>query len=180
MWHTLLHAPCNQCKWLVTLVVWLAWGSAAAGEAPCAGEPYRAFDFWLGNWQVTQADGQVAGHNTITVEQQGCVLVERWQGSQGGTGVSLNFYDPLAQQWRQVWVSPGVQIDIAGGMADGSMVLEGHIRYLAESRSVPFRGTWKALPDGRVRQYFEESREPGVWVPWFEGYYSREGMPPEG
>lgn len=35
-------------------------------------------------------------------------------------------------------------------------------------------GDWEVrLADGRVRQYFEESREPGVWQPWFEGFYSR-------
>ena len=35
-------------------------------------------------------------------------------------------------------------------------------------------GTWTALPDGRVRQYFEEARSPGTWTPWFEGFYTRE------
>jgi hypothetical protein len=39
---------------------------------------------------------------------------------------------------------------------------------------VPFRGLWTPLPDGRVRQFFEQSNDGGeTWVPWFEGFYTR-------
>ncbi len=148
-------------------------GPAPAAETSCQTPPFRAFDFWVGDWQVELADGRPAGRNRITLEQRGCVLVERWQGTEGGTGLSINFFDPHAGQWRQLWVSPGTQIDIAGALVDGSMVLEGHIVYLQEGSRYPFRGTWTLLPDGRVRQFFEEAREPGAWTSWFEGYYRR-------
>jgi hypothetical protein len=30
------------------------------------------------------------------------------------------------------------------------------------------------MPDGRVRQYFEQSNDDGAtWEPWFEGFYTR-------
>jgi hypothetical protein len=145
---------------------------AAAGN-PCDSVPHRAFDFWVGDWVVTLADGREAGRNRIERDQAGCVLVERWQGAAGGSGLSMNYYDRAAGVWRQVWISPQSQIDLSGGMSAISMELEGTITYLDDGRSLPFRGTWTPLDDGRVRQYFEESREPGQWTPWFEGFYRR-------
>jgi hypothetical protein len=76
--------------------------------------------------------------------------------------------------WRQIWVSPTANIDISGTAAEGSVVLSGTITYRASGERFPFRGSWTRLPDGRVRQYFEESRKSGVWQPWFEGFYTRQ------
>ncbi|MEZ5559111.1 MAG: hypothetical protein R3E86_11315 [Pseudomonadales bacterium] len=146
---------------------------AAAREHPCERPPYRAFDFWLGTWEVFDASGEKAGDNRITREQDGCLLLESWRGRGGGTGQSQNFYDPVGDHWRQVWVSPGVIIDIQGGVHAASMVLVGDITYLASGERFPFRGMWTPLPDGRVRQFFEESRVPGQWTAWFEGFYQR-------
>lgn len=146
----------------------------AVGQPPVCGAPaHRAFDFWLGTWEVRTADGTLAGRNHISSEQQGCVLVERWSGAQGSTGMSQNFYDVASGQWRQVWISPGVQIDIRGSARESEMALEGTISYVGASETFPFRGTWTLLDDGRVRQYFEEAREPSEWRPWFEGFYAR-------
>ncbi len=169
---------CSICKRFVILLgcVLVSAGvsplhAEQAAPLPCQEEIYRAFDFWSGEWDVFMADGTLAGHNTINAEQQGCVLIEHWQGSTGGTGVSMNYYDLERNQWRQLWISPGTQIDIAGGMRDGSMVLQGRITYLKDGSHFPFRGSWTPREDGSVRQFFEEAREPADWQPWFEGFY---------
>ena len=143
---------------------------------PCPPDSeFGAFDFWVGSWDVSVASGDVAGHNEITKEQDGCVLVERWAGAKGSTGVSLNYYDRDRSQWVQTYIGTGGSlIDIRGGLVDGSMVLEGTLQYLGEGRSSAFRGIWTLLADGRVRQYFEESPDGGkTWAPWFEGFYTR-------
>lgn len=157
------------CAWLLVCCA----SAAAAAGSHCDSAPHRAFDFWVGEWVVTLADGREAGRNRIEADQAGCVLVENWQGAEGSSGLSINYYDPAAGVWRQVWISPQTQIDVAGGMSGSSMVLEGTITYLDDGRSHPFRGTWTPLDDGRVRQFFEEAREPGQWTPWFEGFYRR-------
>jgi len=65
---------------------------------PCAHlERLRAFDFWLGEWDVHLANGQFAGTNTITSAEKGCVLIERWESATGGTGRSINYLDPAAR-----------------------------------------------------------------------------------
>jgi len=70
------------------------------------------------------------------------------------------------------------------------MVLEGEIRYRQPPESAdlisagparPFRGRWTPMPDGRIRQFFEElitdnnGEEGGEekWQPWFEGFYAK-------
>ena len=50
--------------------------TAIAQSPPCVEPEYRQFDFWLGNWQVTQPDGSVAGTNAIQASYNGCVHTE--------------------------------------------------------------------------------------------------------
>ncbi|MGH8496410.1 MAG: tetratricopeptide repeat protein [Gammaproteobacteria bacterium] len=150
---------------------------AKRNAMPCEYDPkHREFDFWIGEWAVADANGTPQGHNSITKDQNGCVLIERWTSAGGGGGgMSMNFYDPGKQQWVQQWVSAnGGFINIAGGMEDGSMVLVGTINGPGQTTDQPFRGTWTLLDDGRMRQFFEQSSDGGkTWAPWFEGFYSR-------
>ena len=156
-------------------------GAACAEEAPpppCQDQIYRAFDFWVGEWEVfgMSPEGKEvkAGENSITVEENGCLIVERWTNVQGGTGQSYNFYDPGMKKWRQVWVSGFGAIDYAGGLnEDGEMVLEGNISYRAGNVE-KFKGTWSLQADGVVRQHFEQyDTERQEWVGWFTGIYKR-------
>ena len=102
-------------------------GQAETSDPPCSDQAFRDFDFWLGRWEVHTASGELAGHNEIQSAERGCVLTETWQGSRGGTGRSLNYYSPIEDRWHQLWVSPGVIIDVAGGLSDQGMVLTGTI-----------------------------------------------------
>ena len=146
-------------------------------SAPCEYvERARDFDFWIGEWEVYDRDRTVKyGENTITSKDRGCYLYEQWVSATGNPGSSMNYYDPGQQRWRQHWVGAGGSIiDIYGGLVDGSMVLEGRLYSINPPSDSLFRGTWTPLPDGRVRQFFEQSKDNGkTWVPWFDGYYQR-------
>jgi hypothetical protein len=161
------------------LVAVLFMNSAAQAESQpdaCAAPVFHQFDFWLGTWSVTEASGQSAGHNSISSEQKGCVVMEHWQSAKGGTGMSMNFYDPRIAKWRQIWVGLGLTLEMTGELKDGSMVLEGPLYYLNDKHSTLLRGSWTALPDGRVRQHFTESTDQGkTWTDWFDGYYKKTG-----
>ncbi len=76
-------------------------------QKACAATEFRQFDFWLGDWKVTDPKGDVAGTNRITLEMDGCVLHEHWVGSKGGNGESFNIYDGATKQWHQTWVDNG-------------------------------------------------------------------------
>lgn len=174
-------------KTILVAVLGVAWLSCAGRlqpvaaqqnaqqSAPCEDdERFREFDFWIGHWEVTTGQGQFAGTNRIEKEEQGCMLRESWTSRNGGTGTSMNYFDPAKGKWVQVWVAAaGYSIWLEGGLEDGAMHLVGTIVGL-DGTSGPLRGTWTPLPDGRVRQFFEQSNDEGeTWEPWFDGYYKR-------
>ncbi len=147
---------------------------AFSQQTACSDNPqFSAWDFWLGSWDVTSnINGAVAGSNIIEKQEGGCLIMEKWTGAAGGTGTSLNYYNPLENKWRQLWVSIGAySIDISGGIESGSMVLSGNIYNFAGGSS-PFRGTWTPNADGSVRQFFEQyNDETETWDVWFDGRY---------
>lgn len=143
---------------------------------PCRHQPgFSDFDFWIGEWDVAVASGVAAGTNSIQPAEKGCVLIEQWRNTAGGTGMSINYLDKATDEWVQVWnAEGGSQINIRGGMTDEGMRMEGTLHTVGAGTTVPFRALWTPLPDGRVRQFFEQSNDGGeTWVPWFEGFYTR-------
>ena len=158
----------------IVMVACMFGDDAVATTGSCVEGPFRDFDFWAGEWDVRDAAGKTAGVNTITMEENGCVLVERWRSANGGTGQSYNYYDPAVRKWKQLWIGVGVLLHMEGGLSEGRMRLEGPMQYLADGRSMILRGTWTPLPEGRLRQTFEESDDGGkTWTTWFDGYYTR-------
>lgn len=149
----------------------------AQQQKPCAEPVFDDFDFWVGEWDVTGADGKLAGTNSITKEEYGCLLVERWKSAGGINGQSYNFVDLATGKWRQVWVSAGATIDYSGGLdSKGRMILEGVIGYPpgATPQSAKFRGSWTPNADGTVTQHFQQydpSKEE--WTDWFVGTYKK-------
>ena len=139
-------------------------------------DTFRAFDFWIGDWDVIdQSTGQTAGKNSIRSVEGGCALEERWTNTAGVTGRSLNYYNPVKREWRQVWVATGAYaIDVVGGYSEGAMRMKGEIYYYGTGQSFPFTGMWKPNEDGSIQQYFEQyNPENKTWVPWFDGKYIR-------
>ncbi|MDP7143911.1 MAG: hypothetical protein QGI68_06825 [Pseudomonadales bacterium] len=163
---------------LFVLTVLLTAGTSQADDKsspPCLSDRnFSAFDFWVGEWTVTdRSSGRVAGTNRIMKVQGGCALSEDWNGKSGGTGMSVNYYNPVTGKWRQVWVAAGnYAIDIEGGLIKGSMVLEGWIYDYRSGEKSPFKGTWTPNEDGSVRQYFQQyNSESKAWDGWFDGLY---------
>ena len=144
-----------------------------ASRQACTTGEYRQFDFWVGNWEVTDSAGTtIYGTNRVASEEDRCLVHENWAGSRGGTGQSLNFYDPQGQRWNQVWVgSDGLVLQITGHLDGTSMVLEGD-GMSAGGKMVKQRASWTPQPDGRVRQYWQQSADGGAtWTVAFDGWY---------
>lgn len=164
---------------MLTIAALAATPACAQTPAPpppprCEAAVYRQFDFWIGEWDVFNPGGDKIGESSVTREEAGCLIVERWKSAKGNSGQSYNFYDPSRGQWRQVWLSASELTDYAGAFnARGEMVLEGDLQVIGGygGRS---RGTWTANPDGSVRQRFE-SYDSGksAWVENFNGLYRR-------
>lgn len=152
-----------------------AQSSAAQTPAPkpCTAEEYRQFDFWLGTWEVKnklRPDGP-ASTNRITVEEDGCVVFERYTTPSGYTGRSLSFYDAVRKRWHQTWIdNQGQPLYLDGTFQDGALVLSG------EAPGVKHRVTWRPLDGGKVQQLWESSKDGGsTWSTVFDGLYSPQG-----
>jgi len=164
------------------LITWLclplaAWAQGeaapASSAAPCNSAEHRQFDFWAGDWDVSQ-NGQPAGHNHIEIMLGGCALAEHWTSAQGGfAGSSLNGWDASRQRWHQTWVdNAGTVLHLDGGMVGGSMVLSGQ-RPDASGVTLEDRITWTHNADGSVRQHWETKSADGSWATAFDGLYVR-------
>jgi hypothetical protein len=148
--------------------------SAGATEAaPCDAPEFRQFNFWLGEWQVMQPDGALAGTNSIRKEYGGCVLHERYQTAKGYSGESLNTYDAGRKRWHQTWVdNTGTLLLLEGGLRGSEMILEGSTTD-AKGVVTRHRITWTPNPDGTVRQHWQSTDATDTWVTAFDGLYSR-------
>ena len=166
---------------LVSSAVWAqdAAEPPAAAPAtpppPCQGEDYRAFDFWIGEWEVHLANGQLAGVNSIQPINGGCGLLERY--SVGGQlyGQSYNFFDPVRDSWTQIWLSPGVIIRMEGPVTEpGLLVMNGTITSTSQASTQAFMGRWTLQDDGTVKQEFwNQNGDTGEWINGFTGIYTR-------
>lgn len=133
------------------------------------------FDFWLGDWSVTnQAKGKQAAENHIELRHGGRVLVENYTTPNGYTGMSVNGYDGISKRWHQCWMdNAGGVLDLYGGLVDGKMVLVGETN-LPGTGTQQERITWTPNPDGSVRQHWEQSGDGGkTWTTAFDGLYRK-------
>lgn len=137
----------------------------APAPAPCSGEAFHQFDFWIGDWDVYGAPGRPPGRNTITALHDGCVIRESYENGRY-TGMSMNYYDAEADKWHQLWIdNQGLILPLEGGWNGESMIL-------ANDRS---RITWTPNEDGSVRQLWEQTEDGETWQTVFDGKYVRRG-----
>jgi hypothetical protein len=139
----------------------------------CTTSAHRQFDFWVGDWTVTDSAGTTTfGTNRITNEESGCLIHEHWSGSRGGTGQSLNYYDLHSGRWVQVWVdSGGGNLRLEGALEDGRMVLRA-VAPGPKGTTIEHHAIWSKEGDGRVRQYWRSSSDGGkTWQVVIDGWY---------
>jgi len=158
------------------LLLALAGAGLSAQNAPptsgCPGPEFRQFDFWVGQWDVT-VQGNPAGTNIITREEQGCLIHEHWTGAKGGTGQSFNFFDASTRQWNQVWVDNSASsLRLSGTFADNQMRLTG-VAPGPDGKPQQQRLTFFKNADGTVRQLWETSSDGSSWQVAFDGLYRR-------
>ena len=158
----------------LALVGWPKAADAQQNASPCSQPEASQFDFWIGEWEVRSAGGQLAGTNRITKEIGGCVLHERYSTPSGYEGESLNVYDASRGVWHQTWVdNQGLLLSLEGGFHDGTMVLEG-VTKTQDGEAIQ-RISWSLIDGGPdVRQLWETSTDGGsTWTTAFDGIYVR-------
>lgn len=159
---------------IIILLLSLLLSELAFAQSACDIPEHRQFDFWLGKWNVTGANGQIAGQNNITAILNGCVVAEHYVTPSGFEGRSLNGYDKQRQEWVQTWMdNSGLVLRLAGQFKDGAMVLSG-VGKDAQGRDVDHQITWSSNSDGTVRQHWQmRLRGQDSWSTLFDGTYTK-------
>jgi tetratricopeptide (TPR) repeat protein len=147
---------------------------AQRNATPCAASPeHRQFDFWIGEWDVQNPQGQPAGTSSIQLILGGCVVFENWTSGGGAyTGKSFNLYNSSLKKWQQFWAD-----DKGGSLEFAGEYKNNELRYTGESldpkgNKIMHRLTFFNLSPGRVRQLWEQSTDDAkTWTITFDGLY---------
>ena len=142
--------------------------------ANCSSKQHRAFDFWLGNWQVTTSTDEIIRKNKISLINNGCTLLEEYSTPSGYIGKSLNIYDASTKRWHQTWTdSLGLLLKLEGNLVGKSMVMQGKGKD-QNNKKIINKITWTPNSDGTVRQLWQTSADKGkTWVTVFDGLYTK-------
>ena len=147
---------------------------------PCRHDPrFRQFDFWIGDWDVSPTGAPRTGpqsRNTVTLDDNSCVVTEHWDGLGGSTGRSFNLFDRSIGKWRQTWVdNTGGQHDYRGELKDGNMVYEGDTPAPnGQLGRIPTRLTFFRIGRDSVRQFSQTSSDSGrTWQTAYDLMYVR-------
>lgn len=130
------------------------------------------FDFWVGNWNLQNANNNKVLNSTVSSEHNGYLIRERWQGSGTGAGSSMSYFDPVANLWKQVRITDtGTISQYTGSFVDGAMRFEG--RVLKANDTVLRRRTYTPVQDERaIDVLIQESLNDGKdWDVVFRGRY---------
>ena len=148
---------------------------------PCMDTQHRQFDFWVGEWDVSNPAGKPAGRSRIESKLNQCVVHEHWFGVGGSVGESFNLYNAGSGQWEQYWVdNGGNRLHLKGGLVGKAMVLEGVQDKPNAQTGLTQREriTWTPNADGSVRQLWETSTDDGKrWATSFDGLYRKATTP---
>lgn len=168
---------------LFAVVAALTITSPALAQTPspaptCEAAEYRAFDFWIGEWDAFRADNNApAGRSSIRSEDAGCVITEHWVslGNVGYSGRSLNIYDRTSGKWEQFWVdSTGGLVHFIGGpTATGMQITTEAPVPVAPGQLAYSRMTFTNNPDGTVLQHGEQSADGATWTTSYAFIYRR-------
>jgi hypothetical protein len=163
---------------LVALMLAVAVQAPPPSPPPvdCNDADHRAFDFWIGEWDVSPAGSDAIIAQSRIEKIADCAISETYHQSLGPGGKPSNYHGRSISSfvsadkgWRQFYVdNTGRAATLDGGVVDGAMVL---------SQQTPAgltRMTVKPNADGSVRQYGELSTDGGkTWTSTFDFNYRR-------
>jgi hypothetical protein len=139
--------------------------------ATCDTPRHHQLDFWVGDWQVFDADtNRLVAFDRIEKHAEGCIVQQnlsfitdmyRRPGVEYRfAGMSVSRFD--GERWIQMWADNqwGAILMYGSLAADGSLVLTS----VVPSRNRDIKDTWKRQPDGSLRNlHFVAPAGSGQW-----------------
>ena len=138
-------------------------------QKPCEKDPiYNQFDYWVGEWNVYDLKGNIAGTSKITKILDNCVILEEWtsasaQQGQIFSGKSFNSYNATTKQWQQNWVDNSGSSNeyLTGYFENDAMHFISRPFNLAKNSVAIRKITFFKLKDNKIRQLGEISSDEG-------------------
>ncbi|EAQ99961.1 hypothetical protein [Maribacter sp. HTCC2170] len=164
-----------RTHFLICFLLIFGFSGIAQDSCNCCSENHKAFDFWIGSWDVVNPDGSAAGKSTIVKSEGDCVVRENWVSAKDGyTGTSTNFYNKVAEEWEQLWVdNSGAHLKLKGNRKKNQMILSSTEVKNKSGVLIKNRITWTSNDDGTVRQLWEITHEGKVISVAFDGLYKK-------
>mgnify|MGYP000276724671 CR=1 FL=1 len=164
----------NLTKLLTTLFLSIACLTSFQAIARCDSPQHRQFDFWVGEWQVSNKQNSDVSQSKISLINNGCGILEEYTTTTGYQGKSLNIYDATTLQWHQTWIdNGGTLLQLDGKFEQGKMTLSG-VTHDSNGKEVLNKIMWTPNADGTVRQQWLVSNDQGKkWQSIFDGMYKK-------
>lgn len=143
--------------------------AAKKNAHPCATPEHRAFDFWLGEWDVF-VNGQKIATSSIQLALDECTIFENYSALRGYAGKSFTVLDRITKKWQQRY------FDTTGVVHEweGEVIAGGALRFLWTHEGQTDRMTYTKEGPDEVRQLIETSTDEGkTWAVTFDGKYVR-------
>lgn len=129
-------------------------------RTPCSAEPFKQFDFWVGNWNVYNVEDKLIGTNKIVKMSNACAIQENWESKTSNSkGTSYNYYNGLDKSWNQVWIdNNGGSLVLKGFFKNNQMILKSDVVKNPKGNHYN-QITWTQNSDGSVTQLWEVFNE---------------------
>lgn len=152
-----------------------------AQKLPCSNPVYRQFDFWIGQWEAFDTNGQKAGDSKITLILDSCVILEEWTSAavQQGlryAGKSFNTYNATTKQWQQTWVdNVGGSNEYLIGKFENNQIIYNSTPFKISKDTMAIRKmTFTNLSNNKMRQHGQISKDNGdTWSTEYDLEYRR-------
>lgn len=160
------------------IVLLLLWGTAICAAAPgsssCRSAAYRALNFTIGTWKVTDPDGRSRGVATIAYNLEGCEVVESWSAPDGHNGTNVDAYSLDDKRWHRLFVdNKGHVHAFVGSTAAMRISYEGSSKG-SHGEDVFNRLSITARSPNEMVQVWQQSHDRGrTWNGVFFDHYNR-------
>jgi hypothetical protein len=157
------------------LLSFISFNSIAQDSCACCLEENNQFNFWVGEWEVFDTSNNKIGENTITLQEDNCLLKEQWTGASKVTGQSMNYYTQKDSSWNQVWVdNVGSSLVLKGRKVENRMIM---VSNLIPGKKIDYYAnkiTWTDNSDGSVTQQWDIiDKEGNILKTLFVGIYKK-------
>lgn len=144
-------------------------------DCKCCTNPHNQFDFWLGEWTVSDTLGGLIGTNTIIKQYGHCLIKESWVSNGKNRGTSYNYFNPSDTTWNQLWLdNQGAILKLKGNYIDGKMILKSDLQKGQRVAWYYNRIIWEKLENGNVIQTWDILNDKHILLTnLFTGIYKR-------